>query len=72
MATEADTTTIEVKRLQLRGETSVNYEKEKVCPFVLITSRLLTSYSINMKTTFHISPLECSRLWKNSSILTSG
>lgn len=31
MATEANTTTTEVQKLQLRGETSVNYEKEKVC-----------------------------------------
>lgn len=30
MATEANTTTTEAKRLQLRGETSVNYLKEKV------------------------------------------
>lgn len=72
MATKANTTTTEAKRLQLRGETSVNYTKEKVCRRLLMGDRLLTSSSINMKTTFHTSPLECSRLWRNFSILTSG
>lgn len=72
MATEAETTTTEAKSLQLRGETSVNYEKEKVCRRLLMGDRLLTSSSINMKTTFRTSPLECSHLWRDSSMLTSG
>lgn len=72
MATKANTTTTEAKRVQLRGETSVNYMKEKVCRRLLIGDRLLTSSSINMKTIFHTSPLECSRLWRNFSMLTSG
>lgn len=36
MATEATTTTTEAKRLQLRGETSFNCEKEKVCRRLLM------------------------------------
>lgn len=72
MATEASTTTTETKRLQLRGETSVNYEKEKVCRRRLMGGRLLTSSSIIMKTTFRTSPLECSRLLRNSSMSMSG
>lgn len=75
MATQVQTATEQLQKLQLRGETSIDYEREKVCRrsnnviFELFTD---TIDSTNMKATFPTFHLALNRLSRSSSMLMSG